>query len=60
MKTEIKKNIFNVPFEELTVKLDKETIDYLRKEAKRSDLRADIVAACFLRNAVYEGKKMDL
>lgn len=60
MKTETKKNIFNVPFEELTVKLDQETIDYLRKEAKRSDLRPDIIAASFIRNAVYEGKKMDL
>ena len=54
------RNIFNVPFEDLTVKLDKETIDYLQKEAQRSNLRADIVAACILRNAVSEGKKMDL
>ena len=60
MKSEVKKNIFNVPFQELTVKLDQETINYLHKEAKRSDLRADIVAASFLRNAVHEGKRMDL
>lgn len=54
------KNIFGVPFEEIFIKLDTETMEYLRKEAERANLRPDIVAASFIRNAVYEGKKMDL
>lgn len=54
------KNFFGVPFEEICIKLDVETMEYLRKEAERADLRPDIVAASFIRNAVYEGKKMDL
>ena len=54
------KNIFGIPFEEICIKLDEQTMEYLRKEAERGDLRPDIVAASFIRNAVYEGKKMDL
>ena len=54
------KNIFGVPFEEIFIKLDTETMEYLRKEAERANLRPDIVAASFIRNAVLEGKKMDL
>ena len=54
------KNFFGVPFEEISVKLDVGTMEYLRKEAERANLRPDIVAASFIRNAVYEGKKMDL
>ena len=54
------KNIFGISFEEISVKLDVETIEYLRKEAERANLRPDIVAASFIRNAVLEGKKMDL
>ena len=54
------KNIFGVPFEEIFIKLDTETMEYLRKEAERANLRPDIVAASFIRNAVYEGKRMYL
>ena len=54
------KNIFGVPFEEIFIKLDTETMEYLRKEAERANLRPDIVATSFIRNAVLEGKKMDL
>ena len=54
------KNFFGVPFEEICIKLDVETMEYLRKEAERANLRPDIVAASFIRNAVYEGKKLDL
>lgn len=54
------KNIFGVPFEGICIKLDTETMEYLRKEAERDNLRPDIIAASLIRNAVYEGKRMDL
>ena len=48
MQQEQKKNLFGVPYREIKVKLDKETFDYLKEEAERTDLIHEILAASFL------------
>lgn len=57
---EEKKNIFGVPYAEITVKLDKETFEYLKKEAERTGLNPEIIAASFLRNDAKMRKMMDI
>lgn len=60
MSQEQNKNIFGVPYKEITIKLDKETLSYLQKEAERTDLNPEIIAASFLRNDAKMRKMMDI
>ena len=58
MKREQRANAYGVPYENVVIRLDKPTIDYIETEAKRCGLNPAQVATAFLRNACAEGKRM--
>lgn len=53
-------NAYGVPYDEVVLRLDKPTIDYLEEEAKRCGLAPAIVATALLRGACKEGKRMNI
>lgn len=53
-------NAYGVPYDEVVLRLDKATIDYVEEEAKRCGLSPAIVATAFLRAACKEGRRMSI
>ena len=58
MRQEQQANAYGVPYEDVVIRLDKPTIDYIEAEARRCGLNPAQVATAFLRNACAEGKRM--
>lgn len=53
------KNPFGVPYYDLTIKLDEPAFAWLEKEAKRTGLSIETVAAALLRTSCYEEKQIE-
>ncbi len=53
-------NAYGIPYDDVVLRLDEPTLEYLEEEARRCGLSPAIVAASFLRNACKEGKRMNI
>ncbi len=53
-------NAYGVPYEEVVLRLDKPTLDYIEREAERCGLSPAVVATSFLRSSCKDGKRMNV